>query len=83
MDATMILIGGFSVFFNLMIVKWKFSNNRTADGVLDLTALGLVTWAFSGTMTGMVIGMLGSMLFSLYLLWSPFNLDFIMGEPTK
>ena len=75
MDASIIAIAGFAVFFNFMILKWKFENNRVADGILDLAVLGLITWSFSGSMTGLIIGMIGSMLFSLYLLWSPFNLE--------
>jgi len=81
----LILIAGFAMFFNFAILKWKFSNGRIADGVLDASVLGIIMFVTAGSMTGMAIGVVGSMLFSLFLLWSPFNLDSFMGddEPVK
>ena len=71
----LVLTAGFAVFFNAMILKWKFENGRVADGILDMAVLGLISFAFAGSMTGMAIGMVGSMLFSMYLLWSPLTLN--------
>ena len=75
MESSIVVIAGLATMFNFAILKWKFENNRVADAVLDLIVLGVITWSFAGSMTGMVIGVVGSMLFSLYLLWSPFKLD--------
>ena len=77
------IAAGVAIFFNFMILKWKFTNDRVADGVLDMVIFGTIMFLTSSSgQMGMVSGMIGSALFSLYLLWSPFNLDF-MDEPTK
>ena len=68
MEGSIVVIAGLATMFNFAILKWKFENNRVADAVLDLIVLGVITWSFAGSMTGMVIGVVGSMLFSLYLL---------------
>ena len=77
MDGLTIAIAGFATFFNFAILRWKFEHNRIADGILDLSTLGIIVFFTAGTMSGMIIGMIASMLFSLYSLWSPFNLGFM------
>ena len=83
MDAIVILVAGLATFFNFAILKYKFTKGRTADAILDVLVLGVIVWFTKGSMTGMIVGMIGSMLFSIYLLWSPFNLEmFEEDEPT-
>jgi len=77
MDTSMLLIAGFATFFNFLVLKWKFTNNRVADGALDASTLAIILYVTSGSMSGMVIGMIASSLFSVYLLWSPLKLDFM------
>ncbi len=79
------IVAGIAIFFNFMILKWKFTNDRVADGVLDVIVFAAIIFLTSNSgQMGMVAGMIGSALFSLYLLWSPFNLDGILGdEPIK
>jgi len=81
MDSSIIAIAGFATFFNFAILRWKFEHDRVADGIVDISVLGIIIFFTAGTMSGMIIGMIASMLFSLYSLWSPFSIDF-MDEPT-
>ena len=77
MDGTLIAIAGISMFIQFAVLKYKFTHNKVADGVLDAGVFAAIMFLTSGSMTGMVIGIVGSTLFSGYLLWSPFNLDFM------
>jgi len=75
------IAAGIAIFFNFAVLKWKFSHGRTADGILDLVVFVSIIYVTSNSgQMGMVAGMIGSALFSLFLLWSPFNLDF-MNDP--
>ena len=76
----LIIVAGIAVFFNFAILKWKFDNNRKLDASLDLAVLAIITAITAGTMSGMAIGMIGSMMFSIYLLWKPFRLNFDMNK---
>lgn len=66
-----ILLIGIATAFNFMIILWKFKTNRTENAVIDLCILGALAWMFSGTITGMTIGMIASCFISVYLLVSP------------
>ena len=75
------IVAGIAIFLNFMILKFKFTNGRVADGVLDAVVFAAIIFLTSNSgQMGMVAGMIGSALFSLYLLWSPFNLDGILGD---
>ena len=65
------LIIGIAVFFNLAVVKWKIDKTRYTDAGLDFAALAVLTYFFSGSYGALVVGTIGSALFSLYLLISP------------
>lgn len=82
MSTSVLIAAGIAVFFNFIVLRYKFEHNKTADGVLDATVFIAIVYVTSGTMNGMVIGMIGSALFSLYGLWKPFNLDFL-NEPKE
>lgn len=66
-----ILIMGLATFFNFMILKWKFEHRRYADLALDVATLAIISYLFSGSMTGMAIGMIASAFMSFYLLIFP------------
>ena len=71
-----VLVLGIATAFNFIIILWKFKAERTGDAVLDGAIMGIIAFLFSGTVTGMAIGMVASAIVSLYLLISPPNLDF-------
>ncbi len=67
----LIITVGLATFFNLSIVLWKFKHERYLDASLDLGVLALIGVVFGGSITALSIGMIASMLFSIYLLISP------------
>ena len=81
------IAAGIAIFFNFAVLKWKFSNGRVADGVLDAAIFMAIVYITSSSgQMGMVSGMIGSALASLYLLWSPLDLTKMFGdeeEPVK
>ena len=61
-----------ALFFNIAIVIWKLRRpNRRLDGIIDLAILIVVLIIFQGSTALRIIGTLGSMLVSIYLLFSP------------
>jgi len=62
------LIIGVVTFFNLAILLRKYQHQRYTDMALDVLALIALSKVFGGTLGGMMIAMISSMLFSLYLL---------------
>lgn len=68
------LIVGLAVAFNIVIVIWKIRNDRIADGILDGFLLILVSIVFSGSQGALIIGTIGSLIVSLYLLRDPVRL---------
>jgi hypothetical protein len=66
-----VLISGLALAFNCIILIHKFRKQRYTDATLDLIILMIISIATAGTMTGLSIGMIGSMLVSFYLLWRP------------
>ena len=70
-----LLIMAVATAFNLMIIKWKFENDRMADAMLDAGLLGILALVFGGSLGGMMIATASSALVSLYLLWSPLRID--------
>ena len=70
------LIGivGIALAFNLIILIWKVKKARYVDFLIDITCMIFICWLFSTTMTSLCIGMIGSMLVSLYLLIRPIRI---------
>lgn len=62
---------GIAVAFNILIVLWKFQHNRILDGFVDGTLLVAVAALFSGSTALLIIGTIGSLIVSIYLLFSP------------
>ena len=82
MDASMLIVVSISTFFNFMVLRYKFEHNRIADGALDAVVLAAIIYFTSGSVSGLIVGMISSALFSLYGLWKPFNLSaFEDSEP--
>ena len=66
-----LLILGVAVAFNLLIVLWKLQNGRVLDGIVDGTLLALVAAVFSVSTAALIIGTIGSLFVSIYLLFKP------------
>jgi len=77
MDATAIFVLGIATFFNMFAIKWKLENERFADAGLDGAILIGLGWVFGGSMTGLAIATVASAIFSVYLLISPPNMDWM------
>lgn len=63
------LIAAVATFLNFAIVIWKFSSERILDGILDLGIFAVIAFLFQGTITGLQIGMIASMMVSVYLIF--------------
>lgn len=73
----LVVIAAIATAFNFLIILWKFSKTRYLDGSLDLVIFVSISALFSQTVTGLQIGMIASMLVSLYLLINPPKLKFL------
>lgn len=67
----LILIIGIATGFNFIIIMWKYKTGYLESAVIDFLILCGLAWMFSGTITGMAVGMVASCIVSLYLLISP------------
>jgi hypothetical protein len=65
------LIIGIVTALNLIFVKKKFELKRYEDGIFDLFLLVVVTIIFGGSYGGLVVGMVSSLIISIYLFASP------------
>lgn len=62
---------GFAVFFNFMVIKYKFEKKRYADATLDLILLATISFLFAGSFGGLVVATVASALISIYLIFFP------------
>lgn len=62
---------GFAVFFNFMVIKYKFEKKRYADATLDLILLSTISFLFAGSFGGLVVATVASALISIYLIFFP------------
>jgi hypothetical protein len=67
----LVLAMGIVTFFNLVILKIKFEQGRTADLALDIASLVVLSYLFGNTITGMLVAMIASMIMSIYLWFFP------------
>lgn len=65
-----LLIGIVSA-LNLIIIIHKFKKSRVEDGIFDIVLFGLLVVLFSGSYSGMVVGMVASICVSAYLWFCP------------
>lgn len=68
------LILGIVSALNFIFILHKFQKNRIEDAVLDSLLFIGVVFLFNGTYAGMVVGMVASLLVSIYLYFNPPNL---------
>lgn len=71
---TLILIAGVCTAFNFIIVIWKLKKGRYMDFTLDIGCMIAICTLFVGSFAALAVGMIASMLISLYLLFSPIRL---------
>lgn len=67
------LIIGLATALNFIIIKMKLGRKRYEDAALDFTVMVVLVFMFSGSYAGVVVAMVSSTTFSLYLLFSPPN----------
>jgi hypothetical protein len=65
------IIIGVAVFFNIMIIFYKFNRERYLEGLLDGALLVLIGYVFGGSYNGLIVGTVASALVSIYLLIFP------------
>jgi fructose-specific phosphotransferase system IIC component len=65
------VIIGLAAAFNMLVIKWKLESERTADAILDITFLTILSTLFSGSMGGMIIATIASAATSLALYFNP------------
>lgn len=70
-----VLMIGIVTAANLIVLKWKFEQERYGDLALDVISLILLSKMFGNTMSGMVIAMIASAIISTYLYFNPPNWD--------
>jgi len=68
---------------NLIFIKFKFSKKRYGDATLDGLTFFLLTSFFTGSMGGMFVGMVASLVISIYLYFSPPEFNFDLNESIK
>lgn len=75
----LVIAMGIVTFFNLVILKIKFEAGRTADLILDIASIFVLSYIFGGTVTGMLVAMIASGIMSVYLwFWPP---KFMQSDP--
>ena len=67
----LILVAGVATFLNLIVIVSKFRRSRFLDAILDLGLFALVSCLTAGSYAGMCVGMIASVLVSLYLALFP------------
>lgn len=66
-----LFIIGFIVAANIIFILFKLKKNRTADAILDIMLLILITAVFSGSYASLVVGTVASLIISIYLYANP------------
>jgi len=70
---SLILIVGLATFFNFAIILSKFKRADYTNAAADLLVFASISYLFSNSTSALAIGMIASMLFSLYLIKYPLN----------
>ena len=66
-----VLIFGLIAAFNMLIIVVKFRMNRYSDVILDTSILVILNYMAAGTLTGMMIATIASLIVSIFLFISP------------
>lgn len=67
----LVVILAVALAFNILVIYWKVTHNRMADGVLDAGLLILIGTFFSRSEQTLAIGTIASAIISIYLLIFP------------
>ena len=70
----LILLIGLATFFNFAIILHKFKKGNVANALLDTGIFAVICTLFSSSTSALAIGMIASMLFSIYLLFTKVEL---------
>ena len=70
-----VIIAGIATFLNFAIIYYKFMHQRYLSAAIDTGVLVVSAMLFLGSMSGMSIAMIASMLFSLFLFIVPPKTD--------
>lgn len=62
-----VLVIGLATAFNFIVILVKFKSNRILDGILDITIFTIISSLFTGTISGMSVGMVASAVVSIWL----------------
>lgn len=76
-----IFITGIAIFVNFILMLQKLEKRYYYSLLIDVIALALTTIIFGGAWSAMASGFIGNMLFSIYLLFKPLNID--IDEPEE
>ena len=68
-----LLLVSVALFFNIIVVYHKLTNDRIPDGLIDAALLSLVAMFFSNSTDALFVGTLASALISIYLYFNPLN----------
>jgi len=65
-----ILIIGFAIAFNFIILRYKYTKQRYNDLAMDVIVIVILAILFGGTILGLAAAAVGGVLVSIYLLFS-------------
>lgn len=65
------LIIGIVTALNFIFIKKKFEQQRYEDGTFDIILFVCILFLFEGSFAGMVVGMVASLIISIYFYASP------------
>lgn len=68
---SLMIIAAICTAFNFLIVLYKFQTKRYLHALVDTACFVSIAFLFAGTISGLQIGMMASMIVSLYLLVRP------------
>lgn len=68
-----LIIIGIAVALNLLIIIRKFQHGQHFNALVDGSLLVLVAMLFSKSTDALIIGTIGSLIVSIYLIFSPFK----------
>ena len=80
---TMIAILSIATVVNFISIQWKIKKGDGANAAVDVLVFGVMAYLFFGTLGGMIIAVVASAFFSLWLLIVPFKMPEMKGFDMK
>ena len=68
-----VLVMGIALSSNILVILWKLEHRNKTEALLDAGLLALVMYIAGGTLTGMLVGTIASVVVSVYLLLNPIS----------